>query len=117
MQQPFFFLGCPPLGWFFCGAQGTDFLVKSHQFLTELLPTLEFRHFALGFPQSCGSGKALIHGLAFYFPAQAELGQVSRIIAPGAVASSFSTTAHTYSDGTRSKIAQGKELLEELGPF
>jgi hypothetical protein len=87
-------------------------LVDGQQLLAELLPALEFCDLLLGFAQSGGSGKTLIHGLPVHFAAQAELRIMSRIVGLGTVASGLSAAAQARGDGTGSKIAQTEELLQ-----
>jgi hypothetical protein len=75
---------------------------------------VELRDFFGGLAKSQGSHKRLRHTLALDFAEQPKL-RMTRIPGPRAVAGGPAATARSGGNGSGAEIAQGEELLQQLG--
>jgi hypothetical protein len=90
-------------------------LVDSHKFGAELLQAMKLRHFPLGFPESCGTGKAFGHGLAVHAAGETELRIMTRVVGLSAMAGRLATVPGHGGNGSRSQVTETEELLQQLG--
>ncbi|MEK7407233.1 MAG: hypothetical protein AAB225_19335 [Acidobacteriota bacterium] len=92
-------------------------MVDGDQLLEELLETMKLGDLLLCLAQRGWIGKGLRHRLAGHSASQAKLRIMSGIVGLGAMAGGLAAAPGDGRDGTRPKIAQAEELLQELGSF
>src|SRR5438094_3614588 len=114
-QQPFFFLLGPAAPLRLDRAESTDLVVEGDQVLAKLLEAMKLGDLLLRLAQRRGIGKALRYRLAGDAASEAKLRIMSRGVVFGAVAGRFAAAPGHGGNGTRSKITQVEELLQELG--
>src|SRR5439155_1140541 len=114
-QQPFFFLLGPAAPLRLDRAESTDLVVEGDQVLAKLLEAMKLGDLLLRLAQRRGIGKALRYRLAGDAASEAKLRIMSRVVVFGAVAGRFAAAPGHGGNGTRSKITQVEELLQELG--
>jgi hypothetical protein len=115
LQYSFFFLRGPTRSVGLDWAQAADLFVEGDQFGAQGLHLVELGDFALGLAEGCGAGKGLGYRFAADFADEAKLQVVAWIVGLGAMTVGFSAAAGHRTDGTRAKISEFQELLQECG--
>jgi hypothetical protein len=96
------------------GAQATDLLVDLDQLLRQVLKAAKLGNFLFGFAHGSGRGQGLSNGLAGDFLREPSLGSMSGVVGLSAMAVRLTTAPDDGGNGAGLKIAQLRELLQEL---
>lgn len=81
----------------------------------EALEVAELGNLALCFTHRCRIGQGLGDGLAIDLVSETRIWTVARVVGPVAVASGLAAPARSGSDGPRAQVAQGGDLIGDLG--